>query len=58
MISETLIIFLTSVMSLNSIPEKSKKELENNQQQTGKARSEQQHPIINNQKGGGGWDYN
>lgn len=57
MISETLIIFLTSVMSLNSIPEKSKKELENNQQQTSKARSEQQHPITNNQKGGG-WDYN
>jgi hypothetical protein len=57
MISETLIIFLTSVMSLNSIPEKSKKELENNQQQNGKARSEQQHPITNNQKRGG-WDYN
>ncbi len=57
MISETLIIFLTSVLSLNSIPEKSKKELENNQQQPRQTCSEQHYPITNNQKGGG-WDHN
>ncbi|MBK7969467.1 MAG: hypothetical protein IPP34_15475 [Bacteroidetes bacterium] len=57
MISETLIIFLTSVMSLNSLPENEIKQIESNQQKSQKSIKESVAPVNNIRKGGG-WDLN
>lgn len=57
MISETLIIFLTSVMSLNSLSENEIKQIESNQQKSQKSIKESVAPENNIRKGGG-WDLN
>lgn len=57
MISETLIIFLTSVMSLNSLPENNIKQQESTRQNSQKSIKESAAPENNIRKGGG-WDLN
>lgn len=57
MISETLIIFLTSVMSLNGISENDKKVQEIKEISSDKKRTEQIQPMSENLRKGG-WDYN
>lgn len=57
MISETLIIFLTSVMSLNGITEKDNKALEVKETSSDKKRTEQIQPL-NETLRAGGWDLN
>jgi hypothetical protein len=57
MISETLFIFLTSVMSLNSLPENEKKQIAGNQQQSQQINTEEAASETNIRKGGG-WDLN
>ena len=57
MLTETLIIFLTSVMSLNGISEKEKKALEIKETLADKKHIEHIQPSSVNLKNGG-WDYN